>query len=94
MTVECFCNEWKVGMPQIIGVQEQALYRASVSEYTGGTFRYCPWCGEGLQNVGEKNKEIGELEKELADVDKEIRVLQKESAKLLKHAKKIKEESC
>jgi len=43
----CDCQEWKLSMPQIDGAQ--TLARIHGMEYTGSTFKVCPWCGMSLQ---------------------------------------------
>ena len=91
MTVECFCDEWKTGMEQIVGAQVFLSTRAGYTPYTGATFRYCPWCGEAVHNIVEKDKTFKEIEEELKVIDKEVDTLQRESIKLLKHVKNVKE---
>lgn len=45
MKLICDCDKWKRSADQIIGLQvEQALILIR-GEYTGDTWRFCPWCG-------------------------------------------------
>ncbi len=55
--MECNCAEFKEGMKQIVAVQVLSSVRTGY-EYTGASFRYCPWCGNvlGTSNEGGKRQ--------------------------------------
>lgn len=46
----CECEDFKIGMPQIINAQVMAssIIHSWGSDYTGKMFRFCPWCGKEL----------------------------------------------
>jgi hypothetical protein len=44
--VYCTCDEWKEGRKQLDGfITFGFIHRM---KYTGGTFKFCPWCGKEL----------------------------------------------
>jgi hypothetical protein len=42
----CGCKGWVKSMGQLIHAQD--LARNHGVEYTGDTFRFCPWCGKNF----------------------------------------------
>ena len=46
----CDCEDFKIGMPQIIAAQIAAstLLRWKI-KYTGKPFKFCPWCQKVLK---------------------------------------------
>ena len=52
--VECDCDDWKRGMPEIEAAQFLATNHGS--PYTGEVFRFCPWCGRRL-NAAQQRRE-------------------------------------
>jgi len=49
ITDRCNCKEWKRGIDQIDGFIGFAATHTFIAKYTGGVFRYCPWCGKKLK---------------------------------------------
>lgn len=47
--VICQCEDWEESMPQINGAQTLADIHGI--KYTGAIFKFCPWCGEELENA-------------------------------------------
>ncbi len=47
---EANCEDFKLGMPQIINAQVMAspLIHSWGIKYTGKPFKFCPWCGRVL----------------------------------------------
>jgi len=44
--VYCTCDKWEIGRGQIDGfIAFGSIHRM---KYTGGTFKFCPWCGKEL----------------------------------------------
>ena len=54
--VICECEDFKVGMSQIINAQVMAspTIHSWGSKYTGEPFKYCPWCGKILKIEGKE----------------------------------------
>lgn len=45
--VYCTCKEWEIGSRQINGFI--AFGHTHRMKYTGGEFKFCPWCGKKLE---------------------------------------------
>ena len=57
-TLTCECEDFKLGMPQIIAAQIGASVAPSWGiKYTGKPFKFCPWCGKVLDPPKIENKE-------------------------------------
>ncbi len=53
----CECEDFKLGMPQIIEVQKLHLTHPWIPKYTGKPFKFCPWCGKVLVEKVKDNRE-------------------------------------
>lgn len=45
---DCTCEDWKKGQPQVDGAWIMSVLHHG-PEYEGSKYRYCPWCGKGLE---------------------------------------------
>jgi len=54
--VICVCEDFKIGMPQIINAQVMSspIIHSWGAKYTGKLFKFCPWCGKilTLEKIG------------------------------------------
>ncbi len=48
-TLTCDCEDFKVGISQIIELQKLYLNHPWIPRYTGKPFKFCPWCGKVLK---------------------------------------------
>lgn len=62
--ISCSCSKWYEGMPQIVGAIQVQNLRYGVNLYTGAEFKFCPWCGEVLE---EKERDVQETKEEVSE---------------------------
>ena len=55
MKVFCICKDWQKGMKQIADQSIFCANQAAGPPYEVPMFRYCPWCGGGLQQQDSAN---------------------------------------
>jgi hypothetical protein len=51
-TVECKCEEWEMYSIKIFDAQIYYTMRTGI-KFNGTLWRYCPWCGKGLESIDE-----------------------------------------
>ena len=55
MIKDCGCEGWKIGWPQLEGVQ--MLGSVHGWRYEGPFIRFCPWCGKLIEEVSDEARE-------------------------------------
>lgn len=53
MNLNCNCDEWKKGRKALDSITVFAWTHGM--KYTGGPFKFCPWCGTKLIDLDEEN---------------------------------------